>query len=77
MNSQFIIEFLIVAIHPLPYVDYVFYIGCLSPDKTHYIQIKYLVSDFLLTLMFLRIIFLIRSVFNYTSYTDIYAKRLW
>lgn len=33
-------------------------------------------SDFFLAFMFLRISLLIRSIFNYTMFTDLYAKRL-
>lgn len=35
-----------------------------------------MLSDFLLAFMFMRIGLLIRSIFNYTMYTDLYAKRL-
>ena len=33
-------------------------------------------SDFLLSIMFLRIILLVRSLFNFTMYTDLYATKL-
>lgn len=36
----------------------------------------YLLSDFILVLMFFRIFFVVRAVFNYNMYTDVYAKKL-
>lgn len=39
-------------------------------------MVNYTLSDFLLAFMFLRIILLVRAIFNYTMFTDLYAKRL-
>ena len=39
-------------------------------------RIAYLLSDFILVFMFLRLIFVVRAVFNYNMYTDVYAKKL-
>ena len=36
----------------------------------------YLISDFILTLMFLRLFFVMRAIFNYNMFTDVVAKKL-
>ena len=36
----------------------------------------YLVGDFLFAFKFLRIYFVIRAVFNYVQYMDLYSKKL-
>jgi hypothetical protein len=64
-------------IHPIPYFDISFHINSINVrDKSIYVSVDYTLGDFLLAFMFLRIILLVRSVFNYTMFTDLYAKRL-
>lgn len=45
-------------------------------EYTDTVTVSFLLGDFLLALMFLRISFLVKSIFNYSQYTDIYSKRL-
>ena len=45
--------------------------------KMCYVNVTYDISDFLLVFMFVRMGLLIRTIFNYSMFTDIYAKRLW
>ena len=45
-------------------------------DKVTKVKVFYLVSDFILVFMFFRIFFVIRAVFNYNMYTDVFAKKL-
>lgn len=59
-----------LIISPIPYYD--FYITMEARDG----MITFFFSDFLLALMFCRIYFLIRSIFNYSVYTDAYSKKL-
>ena len=40
------------------------------------IETYYLMSDFLLAFMWLRIYFLVRAIFNYNIFTDVYSKKL-
>ena len=69
---------LIIAVHPLPYFDPKFTVWCINlTDRSSFVQVTESLSNVFLALMFLRIIYLIRSVFNYTMFTDLYAKRLW
>ena len=70
-------EALIFLICPLPYYDDVIKVSFMNNgDKTKNVTCYYLVSDFILIFMFLRIFFLIRAVFNYNIFTDVYAKKL-
>jgi hypothetical protein len=70
-NRGFITEIVILMISPIPYIDtYVTIIG-----KGNY-EVVYLMSEFLIALMWFRIYFLIRSIFNYSIYTDAYSKKL-
>lgn len=43
---------------------------------TDKVKVYYLLSDFILVFMFLRLFFVIRAAFNYNMYTDVFAKKL-
>ena len=45
-------------------------------SRTNYVDCYYLISDFILIFMFLRLFFVIRAIFNYNIFTDVYAKKL-
>ena len=45
-------------------------------DKSETVDVYYLSSDFVLVFMFLRLFFVMRAVFNYSMYTDVFAKKL-
>ena len=67
-----------LAPHPIPYYDFLITIEALNiKDKSDLVSVNYLLSDFLLAAMFTRIVLLVRSVFNYTVFTDLYSRRLW
>lgn len=71
------LEVLLIAIHPLPFADFTFTVKSIDlNNKQQYVEVAYRLSDFLLCFMFLRIALLIRTIFNYTMFTDLYAKRL-
>lgn len=55
---------------PIPYFD--MYIDTHNKGKTT----TYLLSEFILAFMWLRIFFVVRSIFNYSVYTDAYSKKL-
>ena len=70
-NRGFVTEIAILMISPIPYIDaYITIIG-----KGNY-EVVYLMSEFMIALMWFRIYFLIRSIFNYSIYTDAYSKKL-
>lgn len=61
---------------PVPYFDYIITEEALNLDKTNKVTVYYLFSDFILVFMFLRFIFIIRAMFNFTIFMDIYSKKL-
>ena len=78
LTFSFFLEIMLIAIHPVPYMDFKFTLSQLNlADRSKYVDVVYRLSEFLLAFMFLRILLLVRSIFNYTMFTDLYAKRLW
>lgn len=76
-RPSFWMETFIFMICPIPYYDAVLKISFMnSSDRTRLVDCYYLISDFILIFMFLRLFFVIRSVFNYNIFTDVYAKKL-
>jgi hypothetical protein len=61
---------------PIPYWDIIIEIPALNGDKTASVKVYYLLSDFILAFMWIRIVFLIRAVINYSIFMDIYSKKL-
>ena len=45
-------------------------------SKDQMLPISYYLSDVLFALMFLRVYFLIRTLLNFTSYSDLYSKKV-
>lgn len=70
ITKEFIIEICMLLIFPIPYYD--LYIKYEIGKDT----IVYLLSEFLLAFMFVRVYFLVRSFMNYSQYMDSYAKEL-
>jgi hypothetical protein len=73
---NFWLEVLIILICPIPYYDFIIEIPAMNPSKTGYVKVYYLFSDFILAFMFVRILFLLRAVINYSIFMDIYSKKL-
>lgn len=66
------------TIHPWPYWDPKFTVWSIDiRNKSQYVATTYRMSHVLLALMFIRIIFLLRTIFNYSMFTDLYSKSLW
>lgn len=65
-----------MLISPLPYYDIIIVLPSINLTKTGYIPVYYLLSDFILAFMFIRVIFLMRAVINYSIFMDIYSKKL-
>ena len=70
-DRSFFGEFLVLIICPIPYLEVPVPIICKND-----VRVMYSLSDFLLALMWMRVFFLIRSIFNYSIYTDAYSKKL-
>ena len=45
-------------------------------EKSELIEVYYLASDFQFASKFLRVYFVVRAIFNYNIYMDLYSKRL-
>ena len=55
---------------------YIFYIIDMLKSKSIKVPVVYMLSDFIFSLMFLRVYFLIRTLLNFSLYSDLYATRL-
>ena len=78
LSQTYLWEVVMVSFHPLPYYDPQFTVYSLNlNDRTQYVPTTYRLSHIMLVLMFIRVIFLIRTIFNYSQFTDLYSKRLW
>ncbi len=78
LSWEFIFEFTILAIHPLPNYDaeYHFLIIDMLSTKSKLVPVTYNLSDFLFAFMFLRVYFLIRTLLNFTDFSDLYSKKI-
>ena len=75
-QGSFWYEAFIFIIFPIPFTDWLYYIKAMKMDKSETVDVYYLSSDFVLVFMFLRLFFVMRAVFNYSMYTDVFAKKL-
>lgn len=44
--------------------------------KDKYVDVNYMLSDFLFAFMFLRFYYLIRTLMNFSVYSELYSKRV-
>lgn len=68
------LETVICLICPLPFYEVMFPISQYVVGKADPLSADYLVSDFILIFMFLRFYLVLRNVFNFSEFTDPYAK---
>ena len=69
---NFIFEVTLLMISPIPYYDrYITYEDCKDGITVHY-----LLSEFLVAIMILRMYFLIRTFFNFSLYADAISKKI-
>jgi hypothetical protein len=66
-------DIIILTIQPFPYLDFEVHLKEYNSDN-HEINPVYLLSDFLVLLMFLRMYIVIRNIFNHSQFSDPYAK---
>ena len=72
VTQPFIIEVLILLVIPTPFYDQYFTVECNGGQ-----QIVYLLSDFAIAFMWLRLFFLYRSIYNYSIFSDAFAKQVY
>ena len=77
-SSSFLFEVFLLIIHPLPYYDkeYTFYILNMLSSKDAYVPVHYYLGDFLFAFMFMRVYFLIRTIFNFSIYQDLNSRKI-
>ena len=75
---EFLFEVAILVVHPLPYVEeiYSFKILNMLGSKDQLVDVNYLLSDFLFAFMFLRFYFVLRTIMNFSIYSDLNSQRI-
>ena len=78
INRYFFLELIVLLICPLPFWEHYVVVYYEIPGNNGIFQLRcnYFVSDFILVFMFFRFFFLVRSVINYSIYTDAYSKKI-
>ena len=77
-STEFLFEVCILIIHPLPYLDqeYTFNIINMFGDKSKLVPVNYMLGDFLFAFMFMRCYFLMRTIMNFSAYSDLNSKKI-
>ena len=70
-DVHFYIEFLILAVCPIPFYDMYVPIYCNQHTK-----VVYFLNELMFAFMFLRIIVFVKSFLNYSIYSDPYSRKL-
>lgn len=76
INKTFVVECLILIVQPLPFYERFFVMECINLKSIERQFVMYYLCDFILVFMFLRLMFLARSIMNYSIYTDAFSKKL-
>ena len=71
-------EVLILVIHPLPYIDYEYEVLIINMLglKNELVPVHYMLGDFLFAFMFMRCYFLLRTIMNFSVYSDLNSKKI-
>lgn len=77
-TSECIFEILILVIHPFPNLEeeYTFKIINMLGSKDQLVDVKYMLSDFLFAFMFLRFYFVLRTITNFSIYSELNSQRI-
>lgn len=70
-TKTFVFEVFILLINPIP-----FYESYVTIRAKKNIKVVYFLSEFLLSFMILRLFFILRTIFNYSIYSDSFSKQL-
>jgi len=65
-------------IHPIPFYEREYRVPMLDmlATKTTYIDVRYMIGDFLFAFMLLRFYFLVRTLMNLNLYSELTSKRI-
>jgi len=69
---------MILIIHPIPYYEREYHVPMLDmlATKASYIDVRYMLGDFLFAFMLLRFYFLVRTLMNLNLYSELTSKRI-
>ena len=70
ISTTFVFDVIMLIFIPIPYYDRYIIIECTGKDTV------FMLSEFMLVFMCLRIYFLIRSMLNYSEFMDPFAKKV-
>jgi hypothetical protein len=78
LRLSFWMEMLIFLLAPIPYYNPIITINCFDAilRKESGVEVYYLLSDFITAFMFIRLYFLIRTIGNYSKYTDTFGVKV-
>lgn len=76
MNFTFLFELAILLLIPYPNVRIFIDIDYVDYDTQHTETVRQDLGDYLLALMFIRIYFIFKCMFNYSIYNDAFSKKL-
>jgi hypothetical protein len=65
-------------VHPIPYYEKEFHVQMLDMlgTKTQYLDVRYMLGDFLFAFMLFRCYFLVRTLMNLNLYSELSSKRI-
>ena len=77
-SFEFLFEVMLIIVHPLPYIEYEYQISIINmlSAKDQLVPVNYMLGDFLFAFMFLRCYFVIRTIMNFTSFSDLNSKKI-
>ena len=75
---EFMFEVIILVVHPIPNVDYEyeFLIINMLSNKNELVPVHYMLGDFLFAFMFFRCYFLLRTIMNFSVYSNLNSKKI-
>ena len=78
-TTEFYFEFLLLAIHPIPYYEHILDIDIIDMlfTKTKTDTVRYLLCyDFFFALMCFRVYFLVRTIMNFSVFAELHSKQI-
>jgi hypothetical protein len=78
LSAEFLWEVLILIPHPLPYYEREYTVNIIDmfATKSKLVPVNYMLGDFLFALMFMRFYFILKTVMNFSMYSDLGSKKI-
>ena len=77
LTRRFVAEILLMAFVPLPGLDVYVTLADVAPDSTEEVQYTYLLSEFMLAFMVLRMAFMFRAMMTFNVYNNPFSMKLF